>query len=109
MPMSASPIWRPVLNDTSAQITARARRLTKMLDNNKRSYGDIFAEFAAEWEEHHNASAGNAVWSVRWLETDMTVEDAKRLLSTIQGARLEAFFVLALTTGLHRGELLAWR
>ena len=39
----------------------------------------------------------------------LTVEDAKRLLSTIQGARLEAFFVLALTTGLHRGELLAWR
>jgi integrase len=38
---------------------------------------------------------------------DLTVEDAKRLLSVLHGERLEAFFVLALTTGLRRGELLA--
>jgi integrase len=31
------------------------------------------------------------------------------LLNSIQGERLEAFFVLALTTGLRRGELLALR
>ena len=46
---------------------------------------------------------------IRDRRPDMTVEDAKRLLSTIRGERLEAFFVLALTTGLRRGELLALR
>jgi integrase len=39
----------------------------------------------------------------------LTVEDGKRLLSAIRGERLEAFFVLALTTGLRCGELLALR
>jgi hypothetical protein len=65
------PDLAALLNDTFAQITARARHLTKMLDNNKKSYADILAEFAAEWEEHRNAFTGNAVWPVRWLETDL--------------------------------------
>ena len=46
---------------------------------------------------------------IRDRRPDLTVEDAKRLLSTIHGDRLEAFFVLALTTGLRRGELLGLR
>ena len=46
---------------------------------------------------------------IRDRRPDMTVEDAKRLFGIIQGERLEAFFVLALTTGLRRGELLALR
>jgi len=46
---------------------------------------------------------------IRDRRPDLTIEDAKRLLSTIQGERLEAFYVLALTTGLRRGELLALR
>jgi integrase len=46
---------------------------------------------------------------IRDRRHDMTVEDARRLLSIIEGERLEAFFVLALTTGLRRGELLALR
>jgi integrase len=45
----------------------------------------------------------------RQRRPDMTVEDARRLMQVIQGERLEAFYVLALTTGLRRGELLGLR
>jgi integrase len=39
----------------------------------------------------------------------LTPEDARRLLDTIVGDRLESLFVLALATGLRRGELLGLR
>jgi integrase len=39
----------------------------------------------------------------------MSLAEAKRLLDVINGERLEALYVLALTTGLRRGELLALR
>jgi integrase len=45
----------------------------------------------------------------RQRRPNMTVEDAKRLLTVIEGERLEAFYILALTTGLRRGELLGLR
>lgn len=38
-----------------------------------------------------------------------TVEEARRFLEVVKGHRLEALFVLALTLGLRRGELLALR
>jgi len=60
-----------LLDDTFAPITARARHLTKMLDNNKKSYADILSEFAADWEQHRNAFTGRAVRLARWLETDL--------------------------------------
>jgi integrase len=40
---------------------------------------------------------------------DMSIEDARRLLDVISHERLRAFYVLALTTGLRRGELLGLR
>jgi integrase len=39
----------------------------------------------------------------------LDMAEAKRLLDVIDGERLEALYVLALTTGLRRGELLALR
>ena len=65
------PALAALLNDTFAQITARARHLTKMLDNNKKSYADILSEFAAELAEHRHALTGKAVRLARWLETDL--------------------------------------
>jgi integrase len=46
---------------------------------------------------------------VRQRRPDLTVEQARHLLEVIKGERLEAFYVLALTTGLRRGELLGLR
>jgi integrase len=45
----------------------------------------------------------------RQRRPDLSIAEAKRLLRVIEGERLEAFYVLALTTGLRRGELLALR
>ncbi len=45
----------------------------------------------------------------RQRRPDLTVEDAMRLMKVIEGERLEALYVLALTTGLRRGELLGLR
>jgi integrase len=39
----------------------------------------------------------------------LDLAEAKRLFKVIQGERLEALYILALTTGLRRGELLALR
>ncbi|MEV4414989.1 tyrosine-type recombinase/integrase [Catellatospora sp. NPDC049609] len=39
----------------------------------------------------------------------LTPAEARKLLTKVSGDRLEAFFVLALTTGLRRGELLGLR
>jgi integrase len=39
----------------------------------------------------------------------LDLAEAKRLLKVIDGERLEALYVLALSTGLRRGELLALR
>jgi integrase len=39
----------------------------------------------------------------------LDLAEAKRLLDVVEGERLEALYVLALTTGLRRGELLALR
>lgn len=46
---------------------------------------------------------------VRQRRPDLTVEQARHRLEVIRGERLEAFYVLALTTGLRRGELLGLR
>jgi integrase len=39
----------------------------------------------------------------------LSVEEARRLIDTARGSRLEALIILAITTGLRKGELLALR
>jgi integrase len=41
--------------------------------------------------------------------TPLTREEARRLLNTVQGDRLEALYVVGLQTGLRQGEILALR
>jgi integrase len=41
--------------------------------------------------------------------TPLTREEARRLLNTVQGDRLEALYVVGLHTGLRQGEILALR
>jgi hypothetical protein len=91
------PDLAALLSDTFAQITARARHLTKMLDNTKKSYAEILAEFAAQWEEHRNAFTGNAVWLVRWLETDLG-------LYFVDGALVGATVPIAYRLGLDPAQ-----
>jgi len=52
-PRVGIPALAALLDDTFAHLTASARHLTKMLDNDKKSYEDTLSEFAAELEDHH--------------------------------------------------------
>ena len=55
-----------------------------------------------------NAAAGLKLPRITREEIDpLTEEEARRLLETVRGARLEALYVLALNTGMRLGELLA--
>lgn len=55
-----------------------------------------------------NAVAGLKLPRITREEIDpLTEEQARRLLETIRNDRLEAFYVLALNTGMRQGELLA--
>lgn len=55
-----------------------------------------------------NAAAGLKLPRITREEIDpLTEEQAKRLLETVRGDRLEALYVLALNTGMRQGELLA--
>lgn len=45
----------------------------------------------------------------RYEAQTLTVEQAKKLVEVAQGSRLEALLLVALTTGMRRGELLALR
>ena len=66
----------------------------------------------AEREEliHRNPARAVRPPSVRPAERRaLTIDEAKRLIDTIRGDRLEALWVCALTVGLRRGELLGLR
>jgi integrase len=55
-----------------------------------------------------NGAAGLKLPRITREEIDpLTEEEARRLLETVRGARLEALYVLALSTGMRLGELLA--
>lgn len=91
------PALAALLDDTFAQITASARHLTKMLDNNKKSYTDILSEFAAELTEHRDALTGKAVRLARWLETDLG-------LYFVDGALVGATVPIAYRLGLNPAQ-----
>ncbi len=66
----------------------------------------------AEREElvHRNAARAVRAPTVRQIERQvLSVEDARRLIESIRGDRLEALWLCALTVGLRRGELLGLR
>jgi hypothetical protein len=88
------PALADQIEDTFAQITARARHLTKMLDNKKKTYADILSELAAEMEAHHDAFTGNAVRLTQWLETDLG-------LFIVDGAVVGASVPIFYRLGLH--------
>lgn len=67
------PELAKILQPEYDTITARARHLTKLLDNTKKSYSEVLADLASEIEAHHEALTGNAIRGVKWLEKDLGV------------------------------------
>ena len=81
-------------SSTFAQVTERARHLTKMLDNTKKTYADVLSEFVVEYKIHHDALTGNAIRLARWLETDLG-------LFYVDGALVGATVPIAYRLGLQ--------
>lgn len=96
-PSMGIPELAALLSGRFAPITARARHLTKMLDNTKKTYADVLSEFAAELKVHHDALTGNAVRLARWLETDLG-------LFYMDGALVGATVPIAYRLGLHPSD-----
>ena len=70
-PMVGIPELARLLQPEYETITARARHLTKLLDNTKRSYTGVLTDLSSEMKLHHEALTGNAIRGARWLEKDL--------------------------------------
>jgi len=79
------PALAALLQDKYASITARARHLTKLLDNTKKSHTEVLTDLASEMNLHHETLTGNAIPLVRLLETDLGLYylDRARIGATI--------------------------
>jgi len=82
---------------------ATQRHVHKLIRN---ALGDAFR---MELVTRNVAMQVKAPPMARQRRPNLTVDDARHVLKVIEGERLEAFYVLALTTGLRRGELLGLR
>ncbi len=71
----------------------------------------VALENAVEWElSGRNVAKRVKRPRIEWYESQtLTVKQAITLLEVARGSRLEALLLLALTTGMRRGELLALR
>lgn len=87
----------------AAPSAATLRHVYKLIRN---ALGDAYR---MELVTRNVATQVKAPPLARHRRPDLSIAEAKRLLRVIEGERLEAFYVLALTTGLRRGELLALR
>jgi hypothetical protein len=70
-PKVGIPALAALMQDKYATITARARHLTKLLDNSKKSYTEVLTDLASEMKMHHEALIGNAFRIAKRLETDL--------------------------------------
>lgn len=62
-----------LLADKHASVTAQARHVTKLLDDTKKTYDTVIAEFDAIAHEHHEQFTGNAFRWARRFETDLGI------------------------------------
>ena len=83
-PYLGIPELAGLLSDTYASVTAQARHVTKLLDDTKKAYETVVAEFDAIAQQHHERFTGNAVRWARRFETDLGlyVADKKLLGAT---------------------------
>lgn len=77
-PYVGIPQLAALLDDTFASITERGRHVTKLLDDNKKSYETVLDELDQVITEHRSTFTGNAVRWARWLESDLSLYVADR-------------------------------
>lgn len=99
--------WPPlaaVLQERYGAVTARARHVTKLLDDTKKSYEEVLAEIRDAYEISHRALTGHSRPWFRWAETDLGLY---MIGHDIVGASIPMAYRLALdpiNSGLMFGE-----
>jgi hypothetical protein len=63
-PRVGVPALASLLEDKYAAVTARSRHLTKLLDNTKKSFGEVLSDLASEMELHHQVMTGSSIPAV---------------------------------------------
>lgn len=65
------PELADLIRDQYADITSRARHMSKLLDDTQKSDTDVLNEMRAAYNLCHQSLTGNARRGFRWLETDL--------------------------------------
>lgn len=65
------PQLSELLETQFAEVVARARHASKMLDDTKTSFTHFREEFENLYDTHRNEFTGNSWWFARWLESDI--------------------------------------
>lgn len=87
------PELTELLKEEYAPITERARHVSKLLDDTKKSYDDVLAELRAVQEDNTKSLTGKAPRLLRWLESDLGLYS---LAGSIVGATMPIAYRLAL-------------
>lgn len=74
------PQLAALLDDTFASVTERGRHVTKLLDDNRKSYEIVLGELDQVITEHRSTFTGNVVQWARWFESDLGLYVADRRL-----------------------------
>lgn len=101
------PTLADLISDQFADITARARHVSKLLDDTAKAYEDVLADLDRVYRHNHATLTGNTHSWLRWLETDMGVYS---IGDRIVGASIPMAYRLALDPadqGAMAGEGLA--
>jgi len=91
--------WPPLagrLQRQFAAVTSRARHVTKLLDDKKKSKDQVMAEMINAKETAHRALTGNAHPWFRWAETDLGLY---QIGSSVVGASIPMAYRLGLDPG----------
>lgn len=67
------PLFADLLKEEFADITQRARHVSKLLDDNRKSYEEVLSDLHGVYEHNNRTLTGNAPRYLRWLETDLGV------------------------------------
>lgn len=67
------PPFADLLKEQFADITQRARHVSKLLDDNRKGYEEVLSDLHDVYEHNHRTLTGNAPRFLRWLETDLGV------------------------------------
>src|SRR4051794_32820601 len=97
------PPLAALLEDRFGDVVARARHAGKLLDDTKKSYGQLREELAAFYDAHNEEFSANAVRFARWMEPDLGLYSAPG--GTIVGSTITSQFRAGLGSAIGFAEM----